>query len=59
MVVATVSYSPIIPEWKLSVVESVNRIGRYRIRQEFYPIVGVILGFVSMVLSYTIALGSI
>jgi hypothetical protein len=54
MTAATFSYSPVMTGQIDSVIHVISRISRYRIRQEFYPIFGVIGGFISMAAAYAV-----
>jgi hypothetical protein len=54
MSVAIIGYAPVMTDLIHSVDHVVSRISRYRVRQEFYPIFGVIFAFVSLVVTYAV-----
>jgi hypothetical protein len=54
MSAAIIGYAPVMTDLVHSVEHVVSRISRYRVRQEFYPIFGVIFAFVSLAVTYAV-----
>jgi hypothetical protein len=54
MSAAMIGYSPEMTDFLDSVDHLISSINRYRIRQEFYPIFGVIFSFVSLAVVFSV-----
>jgi hypothetical protein len=54
MSAATIGYSPVMNDVIGNINHVVSRISWYHVRQEFYPIFGVIFGFASLAVAYAV-----